>query len=274
MLTWQLADSIWEPLSTLPEEAVEIASWPMWIGSSAIVHCHKSGPSIWLSHEDIGAVRCSHDGHTIEVFPGPDQDPEQFIQNYVKHWLPFIYHYWGFQVLHSSAVMQNGAAVAFAGDTHAGKSTLAYGLSRRGRWAQLADDTLAFEVLEERIKLVPLLNWPRIRPSSRDHFALKSTPATITWPAESPRLRRIYYLVPGDAASAIGIRKLPASDAQLRLLKQAFALTLDLEDYSKRLMRAYLTLLSEVPMFELTYPKDLRQLDRVLDEVEAHTADL
>jgi hypothetical protein len=275
MLNWQLADRPWTSLETLPEEAHEIASWPMWIGSSAVVHCHKAGDFAWFSHEDIGAVRCSRDGHVIEVFSGPGQDPEQFIRTYVLHWLPYIYHYWGYQVLHSSAVHQNGAAVAFAGDSHAGKSTLAYGLSKYGRWRHLADDTLAFEVVGDEIHLMPLLNWPRIRPPARDHFASgDGAPAYLDWPADPPRLRRIYYLIQGDPDSAIAIRKLPGSEAQIKLLKQAYALTVEQEEFNKRLMRAYLTLTAEVPVFEFTYPKDIKQFGVLVDKLEAHMADL
>jgi hypothetical protein len=274
MLHWQFANRPWTSLKTLPEEAYEIASWPMWIGASEIVRCHKAGQYIWLSHEDIGAVRCSRDSQVIEVFSGLGQDPEQFIYTYVLHWLPFIYHYWGYQVLHSSAVYQNGAAVAFAGDSHAGKSTLAYGLSKHGRWHHIADDTLAFEVVGERIQLVPLINWPRIRPPARDHFASDNAPTYLNWPADPPRLRRIYYLIQGDPEGVIAIRKLPGSEAQIRLLKQAYALTLDLEDFNKRLMHAYLTLTAEVPVFELTYPKDLQQFGRLVDKLEVHMADL
>ena len=60
--------------------------------------------------------------------------------------MPAVYQVWGRQVLHASAVAQNGTGrvLGFTGPSGAGKSTIAYGLGQRAGWAHVADDTLAF----------------------------------------------------------------------------------------------------------------------------------
>lgn len=275
MLNWQLTDNVWGVTNKLPDNARKLGSWQMFADSVSFVYAHQAGEDFWLSCEDIGALRCSHVAHTIELLPSSGQDIEDFFANYVYYWLPIVYHYWNFQVLHSSAVVQNGAVVAFMGETHAGKSTLAYALSQHDRWQQLTDDRLAFQVEQGQIKLLPILNRPSIRQASRDQLALDEISTEyLPWPAETPRLLRIYHLVLGDPSNEISIRRLSPTEAQPELLKQAFALTLDIADSNKRLMRNYLTLVSQVPVFELVYPRDFESLEQVLLTLEDHLADL
>lgn len=91
-----------------------------------------------------GAYRLSADGRGADCAP-PATEPAWSWQRYlVGQVLPFAALLQGLEVLHASAVVLGGAAVAVLGPSGAGKSTLAAELVARG--AELvADDVVALE---------------------------------------------------------------------------------------------------------------------------------
>ena len=81
-------------------------------------------------------------------------------------------HSHGEEVVHASAVLMDDGVVAFCGRSQTGKSTIAYGLHRRGCrvWA---DDTLVFETSGEIVQTIPYPHRLRIRAEAAEYFDLR-----------------------------------------------------------------------------------------------------
>ena len=74
--------------------------------------------------------------------------------------------------LHCSAIVLDGGAIAFAGDSGIGKSTLAAGLAQRG-YAVLCDDVGIIEPVAGRVRLLPAPKRVKLRRDAADALALK-----------------------------------------------------------------------------------------------------
>jgi hypothetical protein len=96
-----------------------------------------------ISGPEYGAHRLSPDGRLLRCDPEglPDASWQRLLISQV---LPFAAVLQGLEVFHASAVVWRERAIAFLGNSRAGKTTLALEMCRRG--AQfLADDVLALE---------------------------------------------------------------------------------------------------------------------------------
>ena len=134
-----------------------LVTWPPTEYETTETHCFRTRDEFWIVQRDIGAVHFSLFEPRVRAHMWPGADEARFRQYVTRSWLPAIYPLWGRQVLHASAVVcpPSGAAVAFTGPTRAGKSTTAFGMSRRGAWVHAADDTLAFSIA--MVAFIPLI---------------------------------------------------------------------------------------------------------------------
>jgi len=214
----------------------------------------------------------------LTAFPSAQVDPDWFNHLVTRSWLPAIYQIWGRQVLHASAVARSadGSAVAFAGPSHAGKSTMAYGLGRRSGWSLVSDDTLAFSAASTtgavEIQLHRLPNDARLRPASAEYFGRTAQPVeSYDWLTRPPRMTAVYFL-DGDPAlpSPARITTLKAGESYALLLEQAHAVTLKLARHNQQLMRDYLQLAATIPVFRLTYRRSFEAFEEVVDALEDH----
>lgn len=101
-----------------------------------------SGPryGAFLVSADGTRVLCAAEGH-------PDHVWQRLLISQV---MPFASLLQGLEVFHASAVVRNGEGVAFLGRSHAGKTSLALAMCRRGT-VFLADDVLALETTGEQL---------------------------------------------------------------------------------------------------------------------------
>jgi hypothetical protein len=232
---------------------------------------HHVNPEFCIWQPEVGAARFSAAVPHLTLHPLPHTDRASFALTVWRSWLPAIYPLWGRQVLHASAVaLATGDVFAFTGSTGAGKSTLAYGLSRREGWRPVADDTLVFSSAPT-IALHPLRLQARLRAETAAHYGL---PAAVEepfeWPGESMTLRAIYVLDGHDRDDAVEIARMGAGDGYRRLLAQAHAMSLAFPEHNQRLMREYLTLAGSVVLFTLSFPKSFARFDAVLEAVHTH----
>jgi hypothetical protein len=94
--------------------------------------------------------------------------------------LPFAALLHGLEVLHASAVVHEGRAIALLGPSRAGKTSLALELCRRGA-SFLADDVLALERAGER-----LLGHPGTPVAGIDHAEVQRLAHDATAPPDEP----------------------------------------------------------------------------------------
>jgi hypothetical protein len=100
-----------------------------------------------------GAHRLSADGRLLWCDPEGLDDAE-WQRLLIAQVLPFAALLRGLEILHASAVLWRGQAVAFLGRSRAGKTSLALELCARGK-GFLADDVLALECGERRLMAHP-----------------------------------------------------------------------------------------------------------------------
>jgi hypothetical protein len=250
-----------------------LSRWEAAPLESAPTDCFMLGTAYWIWQPGVGGIQFFSDQPEFFAFPEAHADHSWFEYVVRRSWLPAVYQVWGRQVIHASAVArrETGDVVIFAGPSHAGKSTLAYGLSRRAGWCHVGDDTVAFSSSASGLLLHPLPNEARLRPQTASHYGRPGIPEPIAWPDATLNLRRVYFLSGSpDSPVPVSIESLNVADRYRGLLEQAHAFALTIPEYNQRLMRDYLDLASRVPAFRLSYRKSFDALDAVFDAIERH----
>lgn len=284
--SWTLPRIDWgaplDAAASPPSGASLIARWPPTEFEQTATDCFILDDQIWIWQPEVGAVRFSLYEPTLAASLWPGGDADWFREVLHRSWLPAIYPLWGRQVLHASAVVcqRAGAAVAFTGSTHAGKSTMAYGMGARPGWRTLCDDTLAFSICRERhqvgseVLLHPLPQEIRLRPASAEYFGVADRPATtLDWPMGTQSLRAVYVLDGGDTFELPpSFERIRATEGLPALLQQAYALSFGIPKYNQQLMKDYLALASSVPVFRLRYRRSFDVMDVLFAAVERHLA--
>jgi hypothetical protein len=259
-------------------QAELLASWPPAPFEETANDCFRIGEEYWVWQPGIGGIRFFEDRPKLVAFPSAHVDSAWFEYLVTRSWLPAVYQIWGRQVLHASAVARSadGSAIAFAGPSCAGKSTMAYGLGRRPGWRLVSDDTLAFSsgaaAGAVEISVHRLRNDVRLRPASAEYFGRAAQPAaSFDWLARPPRLTAVYFLdADPDLPCPARITALRAGESYALLLEQAHAVTLKLAKHNRQLMRDYLELAATIPVFRLTYRRSFEAFEEVVDALEDH----
>jgi hypothetical protein len=228
----------------------------------------------WLEWDDLGVCRLQAPD-TIDVWPRQDLAPAEAIRLFADDVQPIVYQAFGREALHGSAVLAPTGAVAFCGPSGAGKSTLAYGLSQRG-WPQLADDAIVLDCEgDERPRLWPLPFRRSLRAASLDYF--QTRPADTA--TRDPGVARVDRRTPLAAVVLVGQNESQVGLIDLRPLDPARAFSAILphahcfDPYdaaeAERLVQDYLTLVSRVPVFALSYRPSFVDFDVLLARVAA-----
>lgn len=202
--------------------------------------------------------------------------------------VPFWLERRGVPCLHASAVVVDGAAVAFLGGNRAGKSSLAAGLVARGR-PLLADDMVAIERHATGRHLArPAYPQMRLWPEAAERFVGRSRDLPTVHPGTDKRRVRVgpggfgtfcdrarplacLYLperVPGCAA--VRIEPLGPADAVMELLRRSHLPRLvEAAGLQPGRLELLAGLVEQVPVRRLVYPEGYPLFDRALDAVEA-----
>ncbi|HEX5418340.1 MAG TPA: hypothetical protein VFZ25_22005, partial [Chloroflexota bacterium] len=139
----------------------------------------------WIRLPGIATFRFSDQGR-VRAFVEADYSPAAVDEVYHREVLPVALQATGTEVLHASAVRFPSGVVAFCAGTQVGKSTLAFGLSRRG-FGLWADDAVAFEVFGQSARAIPVPFQLRLRPASAAYFGVNGDPelrASVAPPAD------------------------------------------------------------------------------------------
>jgi hypothetical protein len=146
--------------------------------------------------------------------------------------LAVLLHQWGVLILHGSAVVLDGTAIGFLGQSGAGKSTMAATLHARG-YPVLADDVIAIRKVAGTplvLPAYPQLNlWPDSAASlgedlsrvSRLHSRIekRAIPAAAGFPRNPLPLYCLYVLEKGPRC---GIEPLRPQEAFVELLRHSY----------------------------------------------------
>ena len=170
-----------------------LTRWPIEIGAdeSILIFCSTqngsvNNPNVRIQH--FAAARCyrflygdgiafavGDDGRNIWGLWPAEMSLEDLIVYLLGPVFAFVLRLRGFSVLHASAAVIRGNAVAFVGPGGAGKSTIAGALARGG-YPILSDDTAVLEEISEEFCLRPAYPHVRLWPDSVSNlFGAKDT---------------------------------------------------------------------------------------------------
>ena len=207
---------------------------------------------------DAARFRFEPGGETVEAIARPGLTDGVLEDQWLRQVLPLVVQAAGTEVLHASAVDTEHGVIAFSGDAGAGKSTLAWSLSRLGAglWA---DDALAFasDADEVRTHFLPfrLRLWPDVLEAAGGHKQVAAD-VEAREPATRP-LRAIVFLAPAEAGEdAEQLTPLATGDAFPALLAQAWGLGLQEPEAQRRLVERYLALAGGVRLLTFRRGRD------------------
>ena len=184
---------------------------------------------------------------------------------YWRSVLPLVLQSRGVQALHASAVVGPSGVVAICGRSGSGKSTTAFGLSRRG-YRLWSDDAVVVSSVEPP-RTAALAGVVRLLPDVREHFQVTSTGLPLGCEiGEEQNIAMIVVLRPNPAAPGTGPRPLASGEALTAVVEHAYCY--NFETAKRDLASDYLRLLAGVPVVEIGRPRGLDGLESFLDVIE------
>lgn len=161
--------------------------------------------------------------------------------------------------LHASAAMFNGRAFVFLGESGRGKSTLAAFLARTREWAWVADDILPFTVTSQDVHVWP--RFPQLKVSA------EAQPGLFL-PEKIP-VSRFFLLKDSQKSTSSPIINLMKQGQALQSLVAHTASTrLFDEDLLSNHLKACAAVASQLPVFELIYPRQMESLPHIKELLE------
>ena len=243
-----------------------------WTGETGAVRARAYVGPVWNSivWDGIGTFRFRPDTSTIEVFPAPGAAPEKIRDLYRRHILPLVMQANGCEAIHASAVMAGHSVVAFCGPGGAGKSTIAYALSRRG-FPQYADDVLVMLAAPGHVEALSIPFLPRLRVPTARFFGKRLVRHLASeLDSHSPRdpLAAIFVLDRiDDGPSRAELRRCSNAEALTALLPHAQKFDALNPSSRNRLLRNYLEVAAVVPVLTVRYSAAFDQFDDLLDRL-------
>jgi len=266
-----------EPGGRWPPSGVgrEVNAWRDDSGT-VFARAYVSGSSAWIECSGVGAFAFSRTSHVVHFYPRPDGSRGPVADAFGRVLQPVILQAMGFEALHASAVVVSGSVIALAGRQHAGKSTLARAIARAGH-AQFADDSVVLDCSAPEIVAHALPFKPRLRARSADYFgegqdAWAANLSTARRPSVAP-LGAIVILQPSARSlGASAASRLPASAAFPAVLSHAHCFDANDLMERRRMVTAYLTMVSRIPVYTLEYRPRFERLPQLIDAVLAVAA--
>ena len=197
---------------------------------------------------------------------------------YRRQALPMILQVRGHEVLHASAVTMTQGVVALCGESQVGKSTLAYGLHRRG-YPLCADDAIGFQTTGQRVQALPFPFRIRLRPEAATFFdcdrAAASFPpdhSNVPFDGDDlPAFAALGVLTRFDGlpdGRSVEVRRLASARTLAALLPHAYCFSLHDGERKRHMMEQYLQMCARLPVFSIRFQPGLDKLATVLDAIE------
>jgi len=266
-----------------PQPSAPCREWAL-DGDAPVTQFHRSAAGHLIRFPGLADFEVSADARLVACHPVPGIDADTTAHLYSNQVRPLVLSQHGHLVIHASAVDIDGGAVAFAGATGRGKSTLAGALASIGH-AVMADDGVLLRPDGDSLVAHPSDPAIRLWADSAAALAVPATPATahrkrlvpagprVPFGAVARPLRRIYFLGDG-AAGRPTCTPLTGAEALVAWVEHSFLL-----DLADRTVLAghfdQVTALASMPLaFRLDFPRCFAQLPAVARWVAAHARGL
>lgn len=218
----------------------------------------------WMHWPEISATfRFSSGDAYVTAFPARAGSTTIIWDIFRRTVLPMALQANGFEALHASAVMSGSSVVAFCAASETGKSTLAYGLSRKG-FPEWADDGVVFRMDEKGPVALPLPFEVRLRPDARHIFG-DEAPVSTRFQDNGPGDQRHQAPAPfatigllsraaaGTFAGSARIRALKPAEAFPAVLVHAHEFNPFNVERRARMLQTYLELVAIVPILSIEF---------------------
>ena len=243
---------------------------------AAVAYGWTTGQDHWLQVPEVGIFHFTPGSEEVTALPARAASVRSVEHAYRSIALPLVLQVSGFEALHGSAVRTAGGVVAFCAVSGTGKSTVAYGLTRRGHplWA---DDAVVFHTSQSS----PVITHPipfnsGLREDARSFFHGNGLAERTVAAYDQPEQLRAVLLMErtDNVADAVEVVRQSPADALAGLIPHAHGF--NLADYARkrRTLEAYLALATQVPVFEMRFRSGLDRLDAVLDGVQTAVAEV
>lgn len=271
-----------EEMEPAPQIELETSPYDRWVTPSGAISAlffkvskgflvRFPGQADFIIHEDMKSV---------ELKPSPGS-PRGVGQNLFQNSIaPLVGNFVGGLNLHASVISLEKSAIAFAGISGRGKTTLAAAFAACGH-AFLSEDILELRKTDGRISAQPTRPVLRLyEDSARAVMAIDGSdgdagsgqklalPSSNLHPyrSEALPLEAIYILAEPDSKS-VSVHSLHPAEALAAICKHTFIL--DVEDRER--LRAHFERLAKlaesIPIYELSYPRDYAKLPEVIDHI-------
>jgi hypothetical protein len=241
-----------------------------------------------LRFPDLADFAVTADGNKVVAHPAPGTDEVTLEHLYINQLVPLAMSRQGRPAYHASVVTVAGGAVAFLGNTGAGKSTLAASFALRDS-AFLTDDALLIEESDDGCKVVPshpsLRLWddsvealvdadsPQADPISYSTKTRLLAGKALAYSEASLPLRAAFVLC-GEDSPAIRVEALGGLDRYMAWINNSFLLDIEDPELLARHFEWTHRISSAVPTFSLDYPRDYGILPDVHDVIRQRVAQI
>ncbi len=242
-----------------------------------------------LRFPDLVDFSVSAKGDQIGIWQAPGTSGETLRHLLLDQLLPRLLAHGGRLVLHAGAVRVDGRAIAFVGETGAGKSTLTASFHAAGH-PLLSDDGLVLTQAAGCVTALPTYRSLRLWPdalarlyaetpllapmahySAKQRVIIGEAPETISHPMP---LAALYVLAPhaDTAVSTISLTRLSPRDACMAIIGNSFKLDVNDMRRAADLTAAAGRIAQQVPAFTLEYPRNFGLLPTVRTAVLQYVA--
>ncbi len=223
----------------------------------------------------LASFRFTRTGSEIAAAVTIGAKQESVLDAYRRRVLPLALQVSGLEVLHASSVRSKAGIMALCGVSQVGKSTLAFGLNRRG-YPLWGDDALAFETTDGCGLAISLPFEIRLRPSAAKLFGHPEIAASVTngvdelpTRLETAPLATVCVLRRVDDASIpVVVRRLSFAEAFPTVFAHACWFSLYDPEAKRRVIDHYLDLVTKTPIFDVAFKPGLENLTATLDSIE------
>jgi hypothetical protein len=225
----------------------------------------------------VGTGKFRFDPHNCEVtaFARPGVSPDLVRDSYSHAALPIALHFFGCEVLHASSVRTIRGVVAFCAFSETGKSTIASAFTLRG-YPLWADDAVAIDSRGTAgAAAVLTLRLPfslRLRHASAHYFGKRDYDASIGELdrefATNPLAAICVLKRSTELDRDVEIRRLSPGEAFGALLPHAFCFSLCDRVRKRAMLKLYLRVAAETPVFGIAFAPGFERLPRILDGIE------
>jgi hypothetical protein len=197
-------------------------------------------------------------------YPDPGASAEELGVAFREQVVPRLHAARGACALHASAVAAGPACVALLGESHAGKSSLAYAWAVRRERVLVADDALVLAERDDGYRILPLEFEAKLRAPVSD--AVDGVPERHAPTGRDVCLRALVLVSPVRERGALPkLDRLSAREAFPLVIGRAYCFQLQSVEARQVFFAGYLRLLRGVAAYRLSYPHDLAQLDATID---------